>query len=157
MRDLRRASATQTAIASPDLRWDPDEHRSPKLLCLDLHPRSDTVLSPILQETELLDTLSRCEEVVVDLPHRACSTLSSPATFSGLLATASTIPDYLISNLSIHKVKSELRTVAPRQSSQSSARLPPIVLPEFVYRVFRSLSFIILSTCRSTRLVVQNL
>ena len=39
-----------------------------------------------------MDTLSRCEEVVVDLLHRACRTLSSPATFSGPLATAGTIP-----------------------------------------------------------------
>ena len=49
-------------------------------------------MSPISQETELLDTLSKCEEVVVDLLHRACRTLSSPATFSGPLATLVPIP-----------------------------------------------------------------
>lgn len=82
-----------------------------------------------------MDTLSRCEEVVVDLLHRACRTLSSPATFSGPLATAGTHPDYLISTSRFTKSNQSSKTVAPPQSSRSSAHLSPTVLPEFVYKV----------------------
>jgi hypothetical protein len=103
-----------------------------------------------------LDTLSRCEEVVVDLLHRACRTLSSPATSSGPLATAGAHPDYLISTSRFTKSNQSSKTVAPPQSLRSSTRPSPTAQPKFCPQGFRYLSFTILSGCRSTRLAVQN-
>lgn len=112
--------------------------------------------APSRKETELLDTLSRCEEVVVDLLHRACRTLSLPCHLlwsPGHRQYPSRLPHL---DLSIHKIQSELKngratTIVAKLCSPVADSAAGICLQGFRYQ-----SFIVLSGCRSTRLAVQN-